>query len=211
MKVLVTGSKGFIGTHLCKMLEEDGHQVIGLDLKNGHDINDCFLPEVDRVFHLAAQTDARCDDAEEDARQNITATIRLMSWYRSKVTFASSCAVNFLTSPYGISKLAGEHYARLFGCGIVRFCNIHGPGSNSFMDIYRELDFVNAFLPGEQIRTYAHVSEACEALLYCKPGQLFVLQGEELTVQQIIDTVYKGKKVYWFGPNKYDVIDGRQV
>ena len=31
MKVLVTGSAGFIGFHLCKRLLVDGHQVLGLD------------------------------------------------------------------------------------------------------------------------------------------------------------------------------------
>lgn len=33
MKVLVTGAGGFIGTHLVKRLKEDGHWVIGVDLK----------------------------------------------------------------------------------------------------------------------------------------------------------------------------------
>lgn len=33
MKVLVTGSSGTIGTHLCERLLEDGHEVLGVDWK----------------------------------------------------------------------------------------------------------------------------------------------------------------------------------
>ena len=39
MKILVTGSAGFIGHHLVKRLTGMGHQVIGLDnLNNYYDI-----------------------------------------------------------------------------------------------------------------------------------------------------------------------------
>ena len=34
MKILVTGSSGFIGYHLAKKLIKDGHQVIGVDNHN---------------------------------------------------------------------------------------------------------------------------------------------------------------------------------
>ena len=40
MKVLVTGTAGFIGFHLCKILVENGINVIGLDIINDYyDIN----------------------------------------------------------------------------------------------------------------------------------------------------------------------------
>src|SRR5260370_2858476 len=35
MKCLVTGAAGFIGSHLCERLLQDGHRVVGLD---------CFIP-----------------------------------------------------------------------------------------------------------------------------------------------------------------------
>lgn len=38
-KYLVTGSAGFIGSHLCERLLSDGHQVVGID---------CFIPYYDR-------------------------------------------------------------------------------------------------------------------------------------------------------------------
>ena len=36
MKVLVTGSAGFIGMHLCKQLIANGHEVVGLDNFNNY-------------------------------------------------------------------------------------------------------------------------------------------------------------------------------
>ena len=39
-KILVTGSSGFIGMHLCKSLLEDGFEVHGIDnMNNYYDIN----------------------------------------------------------------------------------------------------------------------------------------------------------------------------
>ncbi|HEX2556987.1 MAG TPA: NAD(P)-dependent oxidoreductase [Nitrososphaera sp.] len=212
MKALVTGSEGFIGKHLVAMLLEDGHEVEGLDIKFGDDVVECHLPdEFDRVFHLAAQTDARSTDAVLDARNNVVAAVRVMQRYGSKVTFSSSSAVNYPTTPYAVSKKACEDYAKLFGCGVVRFCNVYGPGGRSFIDRYKSEAVVNANKPGTQIRTYASVYDACEALLRCKPGELNILCGEDLTVQQIIDDYYWDKKIVWHEHNKYDVIEGRQV
>lgn len=31
MKALVTGGAGFIGSHICKRLVKDGHQVVAID------------------------------------------------------------------------------------------------------------------------------------------------------------------------------------
>ena len=52
MKILVTGAKGFIGSHICKRL--NGHEVIGLDRNDGDLRDRKVFPEVDCVIHLAA-------------------------------------------------------------------------------------------------------------------------------------------------------------
>jgi UDP-glucuronate decarboxylase len=71
-RVLVTGGAGFIGSHLCERLLEDGHHVRCMDnLYSGsrrnirhlldhprfefdrHDVNHPFIAEVDEIFHLA--------------------------------------------------------------------------------------------------------------------------------------------------------------
>ena len=56
MKVLVTGSEGYIGKPLCAALRVAGHDVEGLDLKTGWDAtkDDLPLDGVDTVIPLAA-------------------------------------------------------------------------------------------------------------------------------------------------------------
>jgi len=41
-RCLVTGHKGYIGSSVYKELEDRGHEVIGIDLKDGDDILDIF-------------------------------------------------------------------------------------------------------------------------------------------------------------------------
>lgn len=73
MKILVTGNKGFVGSETQKLLEKEGHEVIGYDLMDGFDIRDVEqLKEVimnqkpDRILHLAAI--ARFSDADKDPK-----------------------------------------------------------------------------------------------------------------------------------------------
>lgn len=55
MNILITGHKGFVGRHFVKAL--DGHQITGIDLKDGNDCRDFFRyrnDKYDLVIHLAA-------------------------------------------------------------------------------------------------------------------------------------------------------------
>jgi len=60
MHIIVTGSHGFIGTHLCKHLELQGHTIEAWDTKLGKDINDFpDKPKGDLCIHLAALADIK--------------------------------------------------------------------------------------------------------------------------------------------------------
>ena len=51
-RCLVTGHKGYIGTKLIAKLKELGHEVVGIDLQEGHNINhDLFHGEDKNSFH----------------------------------------------------------------------------------------------------------------------------------------------------------------
>jgi len=108
MKCLVTGSAGFIGSHLCERLVRDGHSVVGVDafipyyprpIKEANlaslrtqkayshlsldlrsDPLDAMLDGVDVVFHLAAMPGLAKSWTEFDLYQscNLTATQRLL-------------------------------------------------------------------------------------------------------------------------------------
>lgn len=66
MKILITGHKGFIGSHFTKRLTEMGHEITGLDIKDGDgfDVRHWFgSPEFTEVFdmviHCAAIVEGR--------------------------------------------------------------------------------------------------------------------------------------------------------
>ena len=51
-KCLVTGYKGYIGSRLFKKLKSLGHEVIGIDLEDGHNINNELNHGLDKKsFH----------------------------------------------------------------------------------------------------------------------------------------------------------------
>ena len=50
-RCLVTGHKGYIGSILYKRLQEQGHEVMGIDIKSGNDILDTLKPHQNGNFH----------------------------------------------------------------------------------------------------------------------------------------------------------------
>lgn len=63
MKILVTGATGFLGTHLCKRLEADGHELLKLgsrdaDLTQANSLAKFSDVKYERIYHLAAWTQA---------------------------------------------------------------------------------------------------------------------------------------------------------
>lgn len=110
MKVLVTGGAGFIGSHLCKRLVKDGHNIVAIDnLSNGNldnlvaldnnskftfyefDVNNTIkLRRVfdthpfDMVFHLAANADtAKGEESpHEDIENTLFTTLNVLEMMR---------------------------------------------------------------------------------------------------------------------------------
>src|SRR3989344_3539962 len=63
MNVLVTGASGFLGTGVCAKLEEQGHEITGLNSKNCDLTKEVSLLKFNnesyhQIFHLAAWTQA---------------------------------------------------------------------------------------------------------------------------------------------------------
>ena len=73
-KVLVTGANGMLGSDLCEIFKEKGHQVIGTDLENldvcdFKTVQDTMIQiEPDFVIHLAGMTDV--DDCEKEPEKS---------------------------------------------------------------------------------------------------------------------------------------------
>ena len=133
MRVLVTGSEGFLGSRLCAALERSNIDVTRWDLKLHLDLLDpaglrFAVSAVDAVVHLAANADVRggWSDPSRDLHANVVATSHLLEAMRAcevkRLVFASSAAVYGhahlrptretysaqQTSLYGASKIAAE-------------------------------------------------------------------------------------------------------
>lgn len=140
MRILITGHKGFIGQNMVKALA-------------GHDLDLCewgdkySLYGIDRVIHLGAISDTRCDDWVALRKQNVGFTITLMERcqkYGIPIQIASSASVygpnntTFKeTDPvnpanlYAESKALIEQYFQTMKPGapiqIFRYFNVYGP------------------------------------------------------------------------------------
>ena len=202
---LVTGAAGFIGSTLADRLLADGVRVTGVDAFTDYydpalkrrNVSAAIehraftlleldlatadlarLPDVDVVFHQAAQPGVRASWGREFStytQHNVLATQRLLERYQQtkleRFVYASSSSVygdaeSFPTretalprpySPYGVSKLAGEHltllYGRNFGLPVtaLRYFTVYGPRQRPDMAFHR---FCRAMLAGEPITVY---------------------------------------------------------
>jgi UDP-glucose 4-epimerase len=141
-KILVTGCSGYIGSHLCKMLEGkyileglDINAPIGISLSKFHNVDINTLTswntEYDTVIHLAALV--RVGESELNPwqyyRTNLFGTANILNLVDSKhFIFASTGAAEFGGSPYAMSKIACEQIIPQLhhNYTIFRFYNVIG-------------------------------------------------------------------------------------
>lgn len=149
MKVLVTGGAGFIGSHLCKRLLEDGHEVWCLDNFVTGDVNnvtkgvtlivadvagDYILPAVDWIFHLASPAAPGDINKFKGAclSSNIEGTKKLIKHVQEcggKLMYISTMKVYgtcHRVEEYITSKLTGETLCKDYK--IARLASVYGPG-----------------------------------------------------------------------------------
>jgi len=100
MKILVTGSSGFIGQHLVPALEAQGHVVVRADRTDGCDLtvksNVDSLPDVDIVVHLAAHNGTKhfYNRPLDVVRDSVLPTQYLLDRYAGQVkrfVFTGTC------------------------------------------------------------------------------------------------------------------------
>ena len=114
MKVIVTGSEGFIGKHLCKRLEKEGHTVLGLDRNSGEEALYFEVGDAEFVIHLAAWADVRAsinDPIGYWENNVVTTTIIQKACAENNIPLlyaSSSCVHDWHRSPYGMSKKVNE-------------------------------------------------------------------------------------------------------
>ena len=171
MKVAITGSRGFIGSHLKTRLENDGHEVIEWDLRQEPPqcIKDFDPQDCNYVVHLAAYADVRKSLQEPDLywKNNVENTTRIQKichYNNIPLLYASSsCIHNWWLSPYGTSKKVNEETAFDKQVGL-RFTTVYGNGARDTMLIGKLIDGSIGYLT-RHVRDFVHVSDVVDAIV----------------------------------------------
>jgi nucleoside-diphosphate-sugar epimerase len=194
-----------------------------LDLRSG--TIDPLLAGAEIVFHLAAMPGLTASWTDFDLYQscNVIATQRLLEAIRRvvpglrRLIYVSTSSVygRFASgdetlptkpvSPYGVTKLAGEHlcraYADAYGLPVValRFFSVYGPrqrpdmGYHKFMRALLDGKPVTIFGDGQQVRGNTFIDDcvaATVASVEAHPGELYNIGGgEAATVWDILKKI----------------------
>lgn len=207
MKILITGSSGFVGKHLVKKLSEN-HKIVRYDLVNGQDVlNEKLLSQklknVDVVIHLAAFISAMesWKKPVEYFRNNALGTASVVNcaikMEVKKIIFFSSAAVKAKPlTPYAVSKISAEKILDLYkdkiNTVIVRPENIYGPGQKEAYG-YVIHNFIKAVKVGAPIKIYGDGKQTRDFIY---------IEDVVNTIGKIVDTEIKSGTVISLGTGK---------
>lgn len=160
MKSLISGSHGFIGSHLAERLKQLGHTVVPIRrelLYSPNELEEFFKQESpDYIFHFAAYGNMSHQKEEQDIfKANVIGTWNMLSAskdinYQAFTNVGSSSEYGKKDKPmsetdlpetdtfYGASKVAGTYFARAFASQYnkpivtVRPFSVYGPGEADY-------------------------------------------------------------------------------
>lgn len=190
MKILVTGSKGYIGSLLCMALRSIGVKVVEFDIINGDNICDIDAVNkaskgVDSIIHLAAIVGYPAVEKDPDLayRVNVLGTQNIVNT-GNRIVFASALSnyevsgtvdedteINAITN-YAKQKLEAEK-AVLAGRGnvVTRFGSLYGCSPNMRWDLLMHTLIKNAVKTGnidvyqpDFIRAFSNIEDVILAL-----------------------------------------------
>ena len=180
-KVLITGSSGYIGSHLCKMLKGK-YEVHGLDV---HDpvvpVDKFYKVDINRLFTIPDQTDpydaivhlAALVNVGMSERMpimyyitNINGTMNVLNKIPAKnFIYASTGQASLCANPYSISKRAAED------C-VVEYCTKHSPNTNYTMFRFYNVVGMDGIQP-------TNPDGLLSALIKAKDTGTFTIHGDD--------------------------------
>ena len=215
LKVLVAGGAGFIGSHLVRALQEEGHTPVVLDnLRTGlrehvpgdiefleMDVCDGALLQkiqgkrLDAIVHLAGQTmvDASVQDPKNDAQENIIGTINLLEAARQcdieRIIFSSTAASYGNVTAEDLPVLESKPLAPMSFYGLSKVTAEH------YLEVYRQIfgmDYVVLRFANVYGERQGDGGEGGVISIFAKR----IVQGEDITIfgdgEQTRDFVYAG-------------------
>ena len=222
-RVLITGGEGFIGRNLREALPE----ADVLDLKSGQDIRTFQIKKkYDIIYHLAAQTDIKksFENPLEIFSHNVLGTLKVLEYAKktkAKIIFASSAAVYWPITTYGLQKRQCEEwlgYYWNFGVKsiVLRLFNVFGKYQeiansgyslviSKFLKQKKEGKPFTIYGDGKQRRDFVGVDDVVEAMIrageYLEGSPYFLAldigSGKNYSVNDLAEMIYKNnKKVY---------------
>jgi UDP-glucose 4-epimerase len=195
MIAVVTGSTGFIGSHLVEALRARGAEVRVLRRAEYADAaivrNSPVWNDATHCFHLGAATKGRSRDefmrSNVDPTRHLAETIAARGATGPRLVFLSSQAAagpsrsathsvceDDACAPveaYGESKLAAERLIQAMGgrlrATIVRACAVYGPGDRDFLQVFRQATGRVAVYaaPADQQFSIVHVRDLVSAII----------------------------------------------
>lgn len=213
LKILVTGSEGFIGKNLIEKLKNnDKYEILHYDINTDETLLNKYCEQCSFVFHLAGVN--RPQNVSEFMEGNFGFTTILLN----KLKSFSSCAPIVLSSSvqasldndYGKSKKAGEDYLRQYGIEnniktyIFRLPNVFGkwcrPNYNSAVST-----FCNNIASGLPIQvnnretelTLVYIDDVVDAFICAMQDEVSLIDGfakvpveHKVRLGEIVDLLY---------------------
>ena len=236
MKIVITGTEGFIGKNLLNELKDSNDILeINEDIFDTEDwYNEVYFklnnfdPEV--IFHVGACSDTLETDVNYMMTRNFEFTRRLSEWCQllGKKMIYSSSAANYGTNEeypsnlYGWSKYAAEQYVIKCGGIALRYFNVYGPLEGhkgkmasvayQMMEKQKEGQEIKLF-PNKPQRDFVYVKDVVSANLFAMEwfndycGQWYdVGSGDARTFEDVLDIL----KIKYTYHNKKDIPKGYQ-
>jgi len=200
MKILVTGHKGFIGSHVYEHLTQIGYDVDGLDRPD--DIGDFKTDKMySVVIHLAAYAALRDSVKNPDKfwENNVKKSQPIFDYCRKydiRCLYASSAGAHgWWQNPYAITKKMNEIQAPPNSVGM-RFFNVWAEKVSRSDMIYRMLEEKTVTYLTRHKRDWIHVNDIVTAIATLIPssynGVLDVGTGNPVSVIDLANKMGMG-------------------
>lgn len=194
--IFLTGSKGFIGRHLLKVLTDYEVYCAGR--------NELPNKEYDYTIHLAATTTLSQSFYPELFENNVVYAKQIMG-NNGRIIYASSTSASELINPYAYTKRYIEYLGEMHGNATgLRLFNVYGNGNNKGI-VKKAIECANSgaklsVMNGFQIRDFIYIDDVVNCIVNSldeNPGVIDVGTGNGISIFNALNTIERviGRKI----------------